>query len=103
MSNIRIRAEANGGKTTVAALITHPMETGLRQDAESGDTIPAHFIKELVCRWKDEIVLNAQWSGGVSQNPYLSFRFHGGEPGDAIEIAWTDNLGQTGAGTATIR
>lgn len=103
MSSFRIRADAQGGITTVRALLTHPMESGFRKDSETGETIPAHFIQELVCKWKDEVVLTAHWTGAVSQNPYLSFRFAGGEPGDPIEISWTDNLGQSESGTATIR
>lgn len=103
MSSFRLRADVKGGVTTVKALITHPMESGLRQDSETGETIPAHFIQKIVCKWKDEVVLTGHWSFGVSRNPYLSFRFEGGEPGDPIEITWTDNLGESDTGTTTIR
>jgi sulfur-oxidizing protein SoxZ len=103
MSNIRIRAEAKGGSTSVRSLITHPMESGLRKDSETDEPVPAHFIQEVVCKWKDEVVLRAHWNGGVSKNPYLAFRFRGGEPGDPVEISWTDNQGETASATATIR
>ena len=38
-------------------------------------------------------VLVAYWSGGVSKNPYLSFKFDGGKKGDTLKISWTDNQG----------
>jgi len=94
-SNIKIRAKVQDGVTTVKALMTHPMETGLRKDKKTGEVIPAHFITELTCKWKDKVVLTALWSGGVSQNPYLSFKFKGGEPGDAVTLTWVDNKGET--------
>ncbi|MBK1701079.1 thiosulfate oxidation carrier complex protein SoxZ [Thiococcus pfennigii] len=103
MSGIRIRAEAKDGITSVRSLITHPMESGLRKDSETDEPIPAQFIQELVCKWKDEVVLRAHWTGGVSKDPYLAFRFRGGEPGDPLEISWTDNLGQSASETTTIR
>ncbi len=101
-SNIKIRAKASNGVTTVKSLMSHEMETGLRKDKETGDPIPAHFIQEVTCKWKDQLVMTALWSGGVSKNPYLSFKFNGGEPGDPIEITWVDNKGETETGSAEI-
>jgi hypothetical protein len=59
--------------------MSHEMETGLRKDKETGNAIPAHFIQEVTAKWKDQVVMTAFWSGGVSKNPYLSFKFNGGE------------------------
>jgi sulfur-oxidizing protein SoxZ len=101
-SNIKIRAKVDNGVTTVKSLMSHEMETGLRKDKETGDAIPAHFIQEVTCKWKDQVVMTALWSGGVSKNPYLSFKFSGGEPGDTIEISWVDNKGATETGSAEI-
>lgn len=90
-STIKMRAKLKDGVTTVKALMSHPMETGLRKDKKTGEPIPAHFIKEVVCTWKDQTVLTANWSGGVSKNPYLSFKFSGAAKGDEIKLSWTDN------------
>jgi sulfur-oxidizing protein SoxZ len=103
MANIKIRAKAKDGVTTVKSLMSHVMETGQRKDKESGEPIPAHFIKEVTATWKDQTVMTALWSGGVSKNPYLSFKFNGGEPGDEITITWVDNLGETQSATAEIK
>jgi sulfur-oxidizing protein SoxZ len=83
-SSIKIRAKSSNGVTTVKSLMSHEMETGLRKDKETGDPIPAHFIQEVTAKWKDQVVMTAFWSGGVSKKPYLSFKFDGGEKGDAI-------------------
>lgn len=101
-SNIKIRAKAKGGVTTVKSLMNHVMETGLRKDKKTGEPIPAHFIQEVVCKWNDAVVMTALWSGGVSKNPYLSFKFDGGAAGDKIEISWTDNKGESESATADI-
>ena len=102
-SNIKIRAKASNGVTTVKSLMSHEMETGLRKDKKTGEPIPAHFIQEVNAKWKDQTVMTAMWSGGVSKNPYLSFKFNGGEPGDTIEISWVDNKGESETGTAEIK
>jgi len=102
-SDIKIRAKVSNGVTTVKSLMSHEMETGLRKDKKTGEPIPAHFIQEVTAKWKDQTVMTALWSGGVSKNPYLSFKFNGGEEGDEIMISWVDNKGETQSGSAEIR
>jgi sulfur-oxidizing protein SoxZ len=95
MSDIKVRAKLEGNETVVKCLINHPMETGLRKDTKTNELVPAHFITEVVCKWKDQLVMNAAWSGGVSKNPYLSFKFLGGAVGDPVEVSWKDNKGES--------
>ena len=102
-SSIKIRAKDKGGVVTVKALMTHPMETGGRKDKKTGKKIPAHFIQEVVCKHKGATVLTADWSGGVSKNPYISFKFTGGAKGDDVELSWTDNTGKSDTATAKIK
>jgi sulfur-oxidizing protein SoxZ len=99
---MKIKAKLKGEVTEVKALMTHPMDTGLAKDKKTGEVIPAHFIQEVVCKWKDETVMTALWSGGVSKNPYIAFKFKGAAKGDTIELAWTDNKGQSESDTATV-
>ena len=100
---IRIRAQAKGDTTTVKALITHPMETGLRKDKKTGKNIPANFIQEVKCEHNGKVVVNAQWGGAVSKNPYLSYAFTGGKKGDTVKLTWVDNTGKSDTETATIK
>lgn len=94
-SSIKIRAKDKGGVITVKALMTHPMETGARKDKKSGKLIPAHFIQEVKCESGGKTRMTAYWSGGVSKNPYLSFKFKGGQKGDALTLSWVDNTGKS--------
>jgi sulfur-oxidizing protein SoxZ len=91
--SIRVRANAKGDEVEVKALLTHPMETGLRKDKKTGKTVPAHFIQEVNCTHNGKTVMTAEWGGAVSKNPYLSFKFGAGKAGDTVGIAWTDNTG----------
>jgi len=101
-NTIRIRTRVKDGVTEVKSLISHPMDTGLVKDKKTGEVIPAHFIKEVVCKWKDKTVMTAYWSGGVSRNPYIAFKFKGASKGDKVELSWKDNKGESDSTTATI-
>jgi sulfur-oxidizing protein SoxZ len=99
---IKIRAKSKDGVTTVKALMTHPMETGARKDKKTGEAIPAHFIQEVTCESGGKKLITAYWSGGVSKNPYLSFKFAGGNKGDTLTLSWVDNKGESDSTEATI-
>jgi sulfur-oxidizing protein SoxZ len=98
---MRIRAALAGEETTVRVLMSHPMETGLRKDA-AGATIPAHYIKDVVATHNGKTVLQAMFSGAVSQNPFLSFKFKGAAKGDKVTVKWTDNKNETRTDEAAI-
>ena len=97
-----MRAKASGGVTPIKALISHPMETGTRKDKKTGQKIPAHFIQEVVCKHGDKTVMTAQWGAAISKNPYLSFKFKGGNAGDTVSLSWTDNKGNSDSSEAAI-
>ena len=95
MASIKLRAKLAGDTTTVKALISHPMETGLRKNKKTGKVIPAHFIQEVICDHKGNAVMTALWGAAVSKNPYLSFKFKGAQKGDTVKLSWTDNKGES--------
>ncbi len=94
-NTIKVRAKVKGGVATVKCLISHPMETGLRKDKKTGEKIPAHFIQEVNCEHNGKNVLNAQWNGSISRNPFLSFSFKGAKAGDTLKVSWVDNKGES--------
>jgi sulfur-oxidizing protein SoxZ len=100
--SIRIRAKLKGDVTEVKALMSHEMETGLRKDKKTGEKIPPHFIKEVKCEHKGNVVMLAAWSVAVSKNPYLSFKFKGAAVGDTVKISWDDNKGESDSAEAKI-
>ncbi len=90
----KIRASAKGGVTEVRALMQHEMENGRRKD-EAGNLIPAWFITEMKVQHNGKTVLEGQFGASVSKNPYLVFRFKGGEAGGKVKLSWLDNRGDT--------
>ncbi len=91
MAAIKIRAKAKGDTATVKALMSHPMQPRGQKNKKTGEEIPPHYITEVVAKHNDSVVLTAQWSGSISKNPYISFKFKGAGKGDKISLTWTDN------------
>ncbi len=100
---IKIKAKEKKGIVTVKALLTHPMETGTRKDKKTGKKIPAHFIEEVTCEAGGKVRMTQLMSGGVSKNPYVSFKFKGAGKGEAVTMSWKDNQGKSAAVTCKIK
>jgi sulfur-oxidizing protein SoxZ len=98
---MRIRAQAQGDKTTVRVLVSHEMESGQRKDA-SGKTVPAWFIQNITATHNGKTVMSAQWGPAVSKNPFMQFAFTGGKAGDKVIVTWTDNKGDKRTDEAVI-
>ena len=97
----KFKAALRDGVTEVKVLMQHPMETGFRKDG-TGAAVPAWFITEVTAKHKDRLVLLAQFGTSISKNPYLTFRFKGGAPGDRITLNWVDNHGDQRSDDAAI-
>jgi sulfur-oxidizing protein SoxZ len=98
---MKIRAAMSGDKVEVKILMAHEMETGQRKDAK-GASIPAHFIQTVTATHNGKVVLSAEWGPAVSKNPFLSFKFAGGKPGEKVSVTWVDNKGDKRTDEATI-
>lgn len=94
MSSIKMKAKAEGEMVEVKALITHPMETGLRKDKATGELVPAHYIQEIVVTSGDKTLVTAYWGASVSKNPFMGFKYKGAV-GDKLKITWKDNKAAT--------
>lgn len=92
-SKHRLRAVADDGGADVRVLLRHPMETGTRRHADTGELIPRHYIQELHAELNGMEVMRAYWSWGMAFNPYLAFRIRRAQSGDAVRVYWIDNLG----------
>lgn len=101
-SGIRISAKNINNETLVKVIMKHPMESGSRKDKATGNLIPAHFIQSFVCESAGKVRFSADLSGGISVNPYISFKFKGNK-GDAVKISWVDNKGDTATGETKIK
>lgn len=99
---MRIRATMAGDVADVKVLMNHPMETGQRKDAKTGQLVPAHYITEFTADINGNTVLAADMSGGISKNPYLGFKVKGAKVGDKVVVSWTDNTGDKNRAEAAI-
>lgn len=99
---MRIRATMAGDIADVKVLMNHPMETGLRKDAKTGQLVPAHYITEVTATVNGATVLNASLSGAVSKNPFLGFKVKGPKAGDKVVVSWVDNKADKNSAEATI-
>jgi thiosulfate oxidation carrier complex protein SoxZ len=91
---IRMKATKDGDGVIVRALITHPM-TPPRKPKAPGAPVDGNFIQEVTAEVNGKKVLHGDWSAGVSQNPYLSFKVREAKPGDVIRLSWTDSSGHS--------
>jgi len=99
---MKIRASLKGDVAEVKCLMNHVMETGLRKDAKTGAVVPAHHITNVTATLNGKPVLDAQWGGGISKNPYLAFKVAGAKAGDKVVVNWVDNTGDKNSAEAKI-
>jgi sulfur-oxidizing protein SoxZ len=100
-TTIRIRAVASGDATEVQALVQHPMDSGFVKDAQ-GNLIPPHHIEVVDFQHAGKTVFTALWGPAVAKDPYIKFKFQGGQKGDDISVSWVDNKGESDSLTAKI-
>jgi sulfur-oxidizing protein SoxZ len=100
---IKMRAKLKDGVTTVKAVISHPMESGLRKNKETGEPIPAKFIQKITCEHQGKVCLAGNIGPGLSADPYISFSFKGGAKGDTVKLSWADNQGDSDSAEVKIK
>lgn len=96
---IKIPSPAKLGEVIqIKTLISHNMETGLRKDAKTGQTIPRDIINSFIAKFNGKEVFRSTFHPGISANPYLAFHMKVPGPGE-FEFTWTDDKGQTWSAT----
>lgn len=98
---IRIRSRRRDDGVDLMVLMPHPMESGLRKDAD-GRSIPAHYIVDASVSVDGRTVLEARLGIAVARDPLLQFRLEDAPPGALIRAEWRDNRGQRQATEATL-
>ena len=83
--------QAAGEVIEVKTLISHPMESGHRTDAE-GNPIPRLIIQTMHASFNGREVFSAEWSSGIAANPYQAFMLKVEEPGELV-VVWRDEAG----------
>jgi sulfur-oxidizing protein SoxZ len=98
---MKIRAQMKGDVCEIRVLMSHPMETGQRKDAD-GKTVPAHHIQTLTVALNGKTVVSGQTGGSVSRNPVFGFKVKGAKAGDKVAVSWTDNKGDKRTDETTV-
>ncbi|GAW34282.1 sulfur oxidation protein SoxZ [Roseovarius sp. A-2] len=99
----RVKAprKASAGETvTIKTLISHPMESGQRKDAD-GNTIPRSIINRFTCEFGGEMVIDVTMEPAISTNPYFEFQAVIPDAGD-MKFTWYDDDGSVYEETKSI-
>jgi sulfur-oxidizing protein SoxZ len=97
-----MRGKSQNGIAEVKALIKHPMESGVRMDKKTGKPFPAKFVETVTVSINGVTAIDSQWSGAVSANPYVAVQLKA-KAGDKVTIALTDNTGEKGTKSITLK
>jgi sulfur-oxidizing protein SoxY len=73
-------------------MIKHPNANGMQLDINTGDYIPARFVKEVVVKRDGELVFDMDTTFSISTNPNFRFSFGRGTDNE-LEVAITDTDG----------
>ncbi len=99
---MKMRTRLSEGAVELQVLITHPMETGLRTDKNTGNKIPPHFIQRVTLEHNGKVVVALSTGTAVSEDPLLGFRLKGAKQGDKLKVFWSDNMGESGSLEGTV-
>lgn len=75
----------------VRALIEHPMESGLRRDAQGGE-IARNIVNLFEAAIDGDLLFSWQPETAISQNPYIEFTFKAQSSGE-LQLKWIDDEG----------
>lgn len=99
LANPRVSV-GSGQPAEVRTLISHPMETGLRE-AENGETLPRHIIERFTVSLDGDIAFEAELHQAVSANPYLRFYLTPESDAEAL-FEWHDDSGNSARHSADL-
>ncbi|ALK09833.1 thiosulfate oxidation carrier complex protein SoxZ [Blastochloris viridis] len=98
---VRIPSSARAGEVIeIRTLIDHPMETGLRKDAD-GKLVPRDILAGFVARANGAEVFSAVFRNATSAHPYLVF-YARVTASTEFEFVWTHEDGRTARTAASV-
>lgn len=102
--NARVRVPKTwraGAPTEVLTMISHPMVTGLAQDAD-GNTPPMRVISRFEAALDGRPVLSARYFRSMAANPYLKFDLTLEQAGE-LQFQWVEDTGRKAEHQESIR
>jgi sulfur-oxidizing protein SoxZ len=98
---MKIRAQMAGDICDIKVLMSHPMETGQRKEADAS-VVPAHFIQTFTVAVNGQTVVDGSCGQSVSKNPRFGFKVKGPKAGDKVTVSWVDTKGDKRSDEATV-
>ncbi len=68
----------------VQLMISHPNNTGMQRDQLTTMYIPQNYVKDVEVRFNEELLLKAETSFSISENPSFRFSFDPDESGELV-------------------
>jgi sulfur-oxidizing protein SoxZ len=99
---MRMRTRAQDGGVELQVLISHPMESGLRTDKNTGKKIPPHFIQRMTLEHNGKVVVTVSSGPAISEDPLIGFRLKDAKHGDKLKVFWSDNMGESATLEGTV-
>jgi len=98
---VKVPSKAKAGEVvTLKTLISHPMESGQRKDAD-GKLIPREIINRFTCELNGALVIDITLEPAISTNPYFEFDAKVDAAGD-FKFTWYDDDGSVYTETKSI-
>lgn len=94
-TGIKVTVRRKGDVADVKSLVRHPMETGAREDPDTGELVAMHHITQITFAHNGATVLLVDCSTAVAKDPYFRFSFTNASAGDRLTITWVDTRGET--------
>ncbi len=89
---IRVPATAASGEiVTIRTLLSHPMESGQRRDAD-GALVPRKIVNRFACTFNGAPVFSCDIEPSLAANPFIEFAARVTESG-VFAFVWTDDDG----------
>jgi sulfur-oxidizing protein SoxZ len=93
MIKIKPKSPKAGEIAKVSLMVMHPMDTGLGKDKATKQTIPSHFINEIVFSWNGKPFTTIKGWETISANPFYEVMLK--VPGDGkLSATFKDNKGE---------
>lgn len=87
----QIEYDTSNNSRSLRLIVSHPNNTGMQRDQLSTMLIPEHYITNVKVTFKEQLVLEADTSFTLSENPNFTFTYDPEESG-VLRADLTDNL-----------
>lgn len=99
--DVAVNAVRKEGTTRVRVLIRPKLQVFTKPADRSGAVLPQ--LREVTCTLNDKNVAVLTAGQNFGENGFFELELRGGQPGDAIGVAWVDAGGNKGRGSAVLK